>query len=247
MSAPIALLLTALLSPPAASVPSAATPAPAVAATDDAKRDDARLVEPIARLKAGDIDGALALLDAAVADFEARYGKVGTRWYAARTPAESLLYLAASASDADRGAGGRHDARILPSDAWPLALYLKGYALIERKRYAEARAALEGAVALSPQNAAYLTELAQALRYQEDWAGMLATATRAADGIAFSPKDEQAPMRARVLRIQGYALTELGRLDEAEARYRDALAIDPDDRLSANEIEYIRRLRREKQ
>lgn len=215
-------------------------------ATDAAKADDALLVEPMRLLKAGNVDAALPLLDAAIARFEARYG-AGTRWYAARDPAESLAYLAMAAADADEGKPGPKNARILPSDAWPLALYLKGYALIEVKRYDDAHAALERAVALSPFNAGYLTELAQAKRYREDWPGMLATAGRAAEGLAFSPKDEQAPMRARVLRIEGYALTELGRLDEAEAKYRAALAINPDDRLAANEIEYIRRLRREKQ
>lgn len=41
------------------------------------------------------------------------------------------------------------------------------------------------------------------------------------------------------LYLKGYALVELRRWDEAEARYRQALALDPNDAKAKNELVYI--------
>ena len=49
--------------------------------------------------------------------------------------------------------------------------------------------------------------------------------------------------RARFHRGRGFALTELGRLDEAENAYRDALKLVPGDTRSQHELAYIARLR----
>ncbi len=49
--------------------------------------------------------------------------------------------------------------------------------------------------------------------------------------------------RARMLRGCGFALTELGRLDEAEQSYRDSLKAEPDNRVAQNELLYIAKLR----
>lgn len=38
-------------------------------------------------------------------------------------------------------------------------------------------------------------------------------------------------------------MTELHRLDEAEAKYHEALKLDPNDQKSKNELEYITQLR----
>lgn len=42
----------------------------------------------------------------------------------------------------------------------------------------------------------------------------------------------------------GYALSEMGRLDEAEANYRECLKIDPKDKGAMNELLYIAQQRR---
>jgi Flp pilus assembly protein TadD len=47
----------------------------------------------------------------------------------------------------------------------------------------------------------------------------------------------------RAWRGQAYCLTERGKLDEAEAMYRQCLALDPKDSNALRELEYIRRLR----
>ena len=51
------------------------------------------------------------------------------------------------------------------------------------------------------------------------------------------------PDRARSLRRIGFALVELGRLDDAEAAYRDCLKLEPDNKLAQDEIAAIARLR----
>ena len=49
--------------------------------------------------------------------------------------------------------------------------------------------------------------------------------------------------RGRMLRGRGLALTELGRLDEAEKSYRDSLISDPNNALALRELNYIANIR----
>jgi tetratricopeptide (TPR) repeat protein len=49
--------------------------------------------------------------------------------------------------------------------------------------------------------------------------------------------------RTRLLRGRGFMLVEMGRLDEGEAAYREALKLDPADARALNELRYIARLR----
>ncbi len=49
--------------------------------------------------------------------------------------------------------------------------------------------------------------------------------------------------RALLLRDKGFALTEMGRLDDAEKSYRDSLAVDPNNPTAARELAYIAKLR----
>ncbi len=50
-------------------------------------------------------------------------------------------------------------------------------------------------------------------------------------------------MIAHIQRGRGFALTELGRLDDAEAAYRESLKLQPGDQRAASELQYIARLR----
>ena len=49
--------------------------------------------------------------------------------------------------------------------------------------------------------------------------------------------------RARLLRGRGFALTQLGRLDDAEKSYRDSLISEPGNALAQHELQYIAGLR----
>jgi Flp pilus assembly protein TadD len=52
-----------------------------------------------------------------------------------------------------------------------------------------------------------------------------------------------AAMRAKLLRGRGYALTDLGRLEDAEKAYRDSLSLQPNNAVAISEIAYIAHLK----
>lgn len=60
-------------------------------------------------------------------------------------------------------------------------------------------------------------------------------------GLAFKPLPDRA--RALLLRGRGFALTELGRLDDAEQSYRDSLVAEPNNARAQQELNYIARIR----
>jgi tetratricopeptide (TPR) repeat protein len=59
-------------------------------------------------------------------------------------------------------------------------------------------------------------------------------------------KSLKAEQHALMLRGRGFALTELGQLDEAEQSYRDSLEVEPNHQPVMNEITYIQSLRAER-
>jgi tetratricopeptide (TPR) repeat protein len=182
-------------------------------------------------------DAAIELvLDPLIADHEKKYRAERRTIHCARTSAEALAYLVA-ASQANRLAV------VLSTTTWADALRLKGYALIELGRLDEARATLEQAVALSPSNSMYLSELAYTYQVSKDWERMRALFQQAADAAALSPDARRKPELGRALRGLGFALVELGHLDEAEAAFRRCLDLDPQDERAQGELAYLQSLR----
>ncbi|HSV46207.1 MAG TPA: tetratricopeptide repeat protein [Ramlibacter sp.] len=75
-----------------------------------------------------------------------------------------------SASASAPNAGTRLDQEQEPTcEAGARRCSLKGYSLVELKRYAEARPVLEAAIQLSPDNSQYLSVLGNLLLKQRDW------------------------------------------------------------------------------
>lgn len=160
--------------------------------------------------------------------------------YCARGPEETIVYAAMAAA-------AKQDA-IVVEPTWSDAHFLKAYALLELKRLDDARASLERALSMAPYNSQYLSEMAYTFQAEGRWDEAIERyqqAESAAEG--YSPPDVRAGELSRALRGQGYALIELGRLDEAQAIYRRAIAADPADKASARELEYIRMLRSKQQ
>lgn len=238
------------LPPAQPSAPSARDPAEA------GRAERLRRAEALSRQ--GDQAGAIALADQLIAEYEREYPAGGTRWYVARTLAETRAYTA-DAADA-----GPATVRVLDV-AWADAYFLKAYALVELsagndaykfgkggqpqsdpKRLAQARTTLERGLELAPYHPRMLAELGNVLQQQRDWKAMLRTFAEAETAAAYAPADEQDLLYGRAKRGIGYALIELGRLDEAEAKYRECLRINPNDEIAARELEYIRQ-RREKE
>lgn len=176
--------------------------------------------------------------DRAIALCRQRYGGTA-KTYAARSPQEALYYLGQAARD-------NRQAIAIPS-ACADAYYLKGYASLDMGEIETAQANIERAVDLSPVNAQYLGELGHLYQSQRDWPRSLEIferAERSAD--AFSPAEIRSAELARAKRGIGFSLIELGRLDEAEAKFRECLAIDGADEKALNELRYIEHLREAK-
>lgn len=237
----------------------ATPPTPTAPRTDahDADRVD-RLQRAQALTHGGDPKAAIALIEAVIAEYERQYPDGDTRWYVARTLPETIAYATRGTASPD----GKHRDTVVLDVAWAEAYFLKAYALVELSAgsgayktnkggnpesdpqyLAQARAALERGLQLEPYHARMLAELGNLLQVQQDWAAMLKVFESAEAAASFLPEDEQDTAFGRAKRGIGYALTELGRLDEAEAKFRECLRIDPDDTGAKHELEYIRQLR----
>ncbi len=173
--------------------------------------------------------------DKVIRYYEARHRNTKDRIYCARTPTEVIYYSALGASE------GQSTSVI--DSTWSDAYFLKGYALVELEQPAEARKLLDRALELSPMNSAYLSERAHLDQMDKDWDTALAKfklATEAAEMT--TPEEAKVYEWTRALRGQGFALIELGRLEEAKAMYHKALELDPDDEGSKGELRYVERM-----
>lgn len=177
---------------------------------------------------------ALPYFDQVVALYQSRFKDPNVRYYSARTPAEALFYMTnAAVSD------GKHGA-VAASGNWGYAYYLRGYGLLDLGRAADAKAELLRATALSPQNAQFLAELGHLYEVEKNWPLAMQTFQRAEKAAKeFSPDDVRNVELARAWRGEGYALVELGRLDEAESLYRKCLDLDPQDAKAKQELAYV--------
>jgi tetratricopeptide (TPR) repeat protein len=182
------------------------------------------------------LQAAIEKCEKVITTYKAYYENRKEKIYCSSTSTETLGYLLKAA------AVDKHDAIAL-SATWSNAYYLKGYALQELGRLAEARSALQLALALSPWNSQYLSELGSVYQREKNWPKAKATFEQAEDQARISPADVKAEELARARRGLGYVLVEMGRLDEAEKKYQQCLAADPKDTKAAQELEYVRGLR----
>jgi tetratricopeptide (TPR) repeat protein len=114
------------------------------------------------------------------------------------------------------------------------AAFLLGFYYDDLGDFDDAIAALNAGLIAEPNNAAILGERGAAFngakRFEEGLASYAA-------GLKAEGLDDRT--RARLLRGEGFALTELRRLDEAEQAYQTSLSLDPGNALAQNELKYI--------
>jgi Flp pilus assembly protein TadD len=140
-------------------------------------------------------------------------------------------------------ASNRGEEALALGPTWADAWYVKSYALTELHRTAEATSALDKAIALSPSFAHYISERGFLYQLAKDWPHALASFKAAEESVKLlTDRDEQRTEHTRALRGQGYALVELGDLDAAAQKYQQSLALDPDDKASSQELEYVKDL-----
>jgi tetratricopeptide (TPR) repeat protein len=210
-------------------------PTPAVSSEEDASQGKL-LAEGIALVQARRFAEAIdGDFDKVIGFYENRFRDSTQTVYCARSPAESLFYLLQAANS--------KKAAVVLKPTWADAYYLRAYSLIELGRAEDAKQSLNSAVALSPQNSQYLSELGDLYSRGKDWKTALALFQKAADAAGFSPPAQKTAELGRARRGIGYVYVEMNRLDEAEAIYSQCLELDPNDRKAQAELQYVRRLR----
>lgn len=138
---------------------------------------------------------------------------------------------------------------------YPDTLYLVAFCLVELEDFANAERYLLRALEVIPNDVVYLSELGNIYHVRGDFQKALENYERAVASIVRlrreSPGSTLAMMgldlpawHRRALRGVGFSLIELDRLDEAEAIYREVLAIDPNDQQARNELLVIAERRR---
>jgi len=128
------------------------------------------------------------------------------------------------------------------NDPYPaISLYL-GLYYDEINQPADALRVIDKGLSLSTESgehwAALIAERGAALAGLKRWSDVLKNFD---EGLKVPHLDES--MTARMYRGKGMALTELGRLDDAEAAYKASLGHEPGNTRALNELTYIARLR----
>jgi tetratricopeptide (TPR) repeat protein len=213
-----------LLPMPAISAPP--EPGPPVAGTPAKPADEASVL--IRDKKPAE---AIVVLDRAIAAESARYSGESRQIYCAHTPEESLLYTLTAAND--------RKAAIVIEPTWCMAIFLKGFALIDLNRPDEARPLFERALAMAPMNSQFLAELGEWHKGHREWDRAYSLFEKALEGAIFSTPDIRNTHKTRALRGMAFVLIEQGKLDQAERRLRECLQINPNDESAKNELQYI--------
>ena len=171
-----------------------------------------------------------------VASCEELFANSETTYFASRDVTESVFYMLQSSVNEE-------PAQVIAPTCAD-AYYLKGYAYVDLGDIAQAQVFVEKALELSPLNSQYRSELGQILQLQQDWSGALEAFELSAENAeTFSPEPIRVAELGRAMRGIGFNLIELGRLDEAEAKFQECLELDPNDVGAKQELEYIRTLR----
>ncbi len=175
--------------------------------------------------------------DPVIEAYNSHYGNNGKHIYCSRGLTETLLYLSIAAT--------KKEEAVVISQLWADAFYFKGYASLDLGRVEDARIFVNKAVELSPSNSMYLSELGHLYQIDRKWVEALDLYNRAEEAASvFSPDKLKNDELTRALRGIGYCLIELGRLDEAEKKYKKCLEINKNDAKALNELNYIQNLRR---
>ncbi len=175
---------------------------------------------------------AIGKCDAVISAYQAHYGSSKQRIFCGRTSEERLGEMLKAAVD--------KNSAIALSSTWADAYFMKAYALQELRRLGEAKATLQQALKMSPFNAQYLTELGEINALEKNWSKAEQLYREAEDNAALSPPEARGDDLAKARRGLGYVLVELGKLDEAEKKYQQCIAANPNDGKAKAELHYVR-------
>ena len=128
---------------------------------------------------------------------------------------------------------------VCKGNPFPTAGFYLGLYFNEIGQFDKALVVLDAGLLAAPRSPALSGERGASLMQLGRFAEGL---TNADNGLAIDNLADRD--RARLYRSRGYALTELNRLDEAEAAYVTSLQIEPNNTVAPHEIAYIQGLRK---
>ncbi|WP_404338762.1 tetratricopeptide repeat protein [Sphingomonas sp. MMS12-HWE2-04] len=213
----------------------AAPLATAAAQTADPGEDarNAKLAEAVTAIQSKEPQKALAVLDPLLADYASLYAGEKRTMLCDTARAETAAYAQLPGGSAAR----------LVDSGWCIALWAKGFALIDVDKLDEAVPYLERAAALSPLHAHYLSELGYAYQSQKKWQVSYDTYAKAADAAKRQDLEQRKKSLRRAWFGMAYNLVELGRYDEAEALFNKCLELVPGDEAVLAELAYLKEQR----
>lgn len=218
--------------------PSLAPASPAAAAARDTDAERKTRVEVASTaLLGGRPQAALDAIEPAIAGYDADHATEKRRIYRGMSPMQRLACLMEAASE--------KTGVVAVGSAYCNALYIKGYALVDLDRPADARATYERIVTPAPMHSHYLAELGQTYRPERNRSKMLELCRQAAGYAELATPDRVKAGQGLAWRCMGM-LVEQGKLDKAETLYRKCLKVDPDDAKAKGEIDCVAEQRREK-
>jgi Flp pilus assembly protein TadD len=174
---------------------------------------------------------AIVKLDRVIATEASRHEDERRQIYCAHSPAETLMYTG-MAAQAGKGA-------VVLDPTWCMAIFLKGFALIDLNRPDEAKPLFDRAVEMAPMNSQFLSELAEWHKVRREWGTAFTLFERSSAASELSNEENRIAHKGRALRGMGFVLIEQGKLDEAERLFHQALELDPNDASAKNELQYI--------
>ncbi|MFA4969802.1 MAG: tetratricopeptide repeat protein [Sulfuritalea sp.] len=180
---------------------------------------------------------AIERFDSVIAAYEERFRDTEDRVRCARWLGETLYYLL------EAGKIEPKKKVIGLSQTWADAYFMKAYILVHVGQFAQAKPILEKAIALSPSNSLYLSELGGIFQREKNWPMALEAFQSAERATEFSPASTKNFELAKAWRGVAYVFVEQKRLDEAETLYRKCLELDKNDASAANELRYIEKVR----
>lgn len=218
---------------------------PALAAPE-VDPDTLALQQGFDALSAKDFDGAVAKAQEIIARFEGER-KPDAAYVCASGGPDTLTQLFGAALAKDKGEKVP-DTTVAVSSNICDAYFLKGFALVDLGRHAEALPNLETAIAMDPDNTHYLNEMGEWYKAARQWDQSLAFFTRASEtsDLSLDYLDDKAEAKrvrndrlCRSYRGISFSQSELHHWDEARAALKKCLAIYPNDPGSLNEMTYI--------
>lgn len=212
-------------------------------ANNEAKANSLSINQAISALESKDYADTVAKASEVIQRFEATKD-AETNYVCASGSADSLTSLLPATVDKS---SQKKTTAAISSDIC-LAYFLKGFALIDLKRPAEALPFLEEAAALDPDNAQYLAELGEWYKNAKQWKKSLGYFTLASEttdmSLFFMENKEQAraivnQRKCRSYRGIAFNQIELGQWSKAREALTKCLTIAPDDAKSKQEMQYI--------